>query len=135
MPSDAQLARLREIAGVNPAADLVVLFGSVARGTAAPWSDVDIGVRDLPFWAALELGSQLGAVLGREAHVVDLTTTSTWLQYLVAREGVLLFAREPATWPRFQADAAVRWFDIQPIVARCADGVRQALLSKEPRLG
>ncbi|MBI1947999.1 MAG: nucleotidyltransferase domain-containing protein [Deltaproteobacteria bacterium] len=118
---------LQQLARGYPDARLIVLFGSVARGAAHPGSDVDVAVAGLPFWQALDLGARLGAQLGREPHVVELERASDWLRFLVARDGVLLHQGEPHAWARFQAEAALRWFDLAPIVARCAEGARRAL--------
>jgi hypothetical protein len=102
------------------------MFGSVARGIPARWSDVDIGVLGAPFWRGLEIGARLTPIIGREAHVVDLATASTWLRYLVARDGILLFESEPGAWSRAQAEAALQWFDVQPIVALCGEGAKRS---------
>lgn len=124
--AELDLETLRSIAGADGSA-LVVVFGSVARGEARPDSDVDIGVLGAEFWAAHRLGARLGAALGREAHVVLLEDASDQLRFEVARDGILLHESEPSRWARFQAEAAMRWFDLEPIVARCAAGVRARL--------
>jgi uncharacterized protein len=121
------LDALRAIASEFPEARLVVLFGSVARGTAAPWSDADIAVLGLPFWSGLELGGRLATKLGREPHLIELETASTWLRFLVAREGILLHQGSPDAWARFQAEAMLGWFDFQPIHALCAEGARRSV--------
>jgi predicted nucleotidyltransferase len=126
------LERLRAAARGFSEARLVVLFGSVARGEATPLSDADVGVLGLPFWRGLELGAALGRVLGREPHVVELETASDWLRFRVAREGRLLAADEPDAWPRFQAEAALRWFDLEPIVRLCAAGAARTLRAGVP---
>jgi predicted nucleotidyltransferase len=128
------LEQLRTAASEFPDARLVVLFGSIARGTPASWSDADVGVLGLSFWRGLEVGVRIGGVLGREPHVVDLDAASTWLRFRVAREGILLREAEPAAWASFQADAALQWFDLQPIVELCAEGARRAL-RREPSVG
>lgn len=110
-----------------PQVRLVVLFGSTVRGTARPDSDVDIGVLGGSFWEQLGVGSDLARVYGREPHVVDLATCSDWLRFEVARGGALLFEREPGLWSSFQAQAAMCYFDLAPIVARCAEAVRERL--------
>lgn len=124
--------RLRRDASAFSDARLVVLFGSVARGDAASWSDADVGVAGVSFWRGLEIGARLGEALGREPHVVDLEAASDGLRYQVAREGLLLHEGEPGAWARFRAEAALRWFDLQPIVALCAEGVRRRLLGNQP---
>jgi predicted nucleotidyltransferase len=123
---DLDAETLTRIASAGGAA-LVVLFGSVARGDARPDSDVDIAVLGAEFWAANRLGAELGTALGREAHVVQLEDASDHLRFEVARDGVLLHEAEPSRWARFRAEATLRWFDLAPIVARCAAGVRARL--------
>jgi uncharacterized protein len=125
--ADLDLEPLRRIASAG-GTELVVVFGSVARGDARPGSDVDIGILGAEFWAAHRLGSELGAALGREPLVVQLEDASDHLRFQVARDGVLVYEDERSRWARFQAEAALRWFDLAPIVARCAAGVRARLL-------
>lgn len=130
--ADLDLVPLRRIACAD-SATRVVLFGSVARGDARPDSDVDVGVLEGEFWPAHRLGAAIGAALGREAHVVLLEDASDHLRYEIARHGVLLYESEPYRWARFQAEAALRWFDLAPIVERCAAGVRARLLREAAR--
>jgi predicted nucleotidyltransferase len=112
-----------------PGLQLVVLFGSVARGSARPGSDADIGVLGGAFWEQLQLGSALAAELGREPHVVDLGQAPEALAYEIARTGLPLFAEGPFTWAQFQAGAALRFFDFQTARQRCVEGVRRRVLA------
>jgi predicted nucleotidyltransferase len=126
MPDEAALdtaALARAIAPVS--GRLIVLFGSVVAGRPFPWSDVDIGTSGCDFWEGLRIGAALGRVLGREPHVVDLDRASDWLRFEVAREGAPIWQRDADTWQRFQAEAATRWFDVGPLVRRCAEGARR----------
>jgi predicted nucleotidyltransferase len=125
---EATLHRLRALASRAVGARLVVVFGSVARADAAPDSDVDIGVSGLGFWEGLRLGHELGAELGREPHVVDLDRATDLLRVQVAKGGVLLHEGEPDAWALFRAGAIVRWLDLAPLVALCAEGARLRLL-------
>jgi predicted nucleotidyltransferase len=131
---DPVLTPLREVCRAA-GARLVVLFGSVARGEARPWSDVDIAIDGLPFWEAQALGAAIGRALGREPHVVELADASDHLRYRIAREGVPLHEGEPDLWNRFRAGAAIRWFDLAPLVERCAEGVRRRLRREALRHG
>jgi predicted nucleotidyltransferase len=130
-PTDRE--RLGTIAAGYPLARVVVLFGSVARGTAFPWSDADIGITGLGFWEALELGARMATVLGREPHVVDLEPASDLLRYHVARDGILIREGEPGAWACFRAAAAVRYFDLAPILDICAGGARRRVLREAGR--
>jgi predicted nucleotidyltransferase len=123
-------AGLKDVARAFPDAQLVVLFGSLARGQEAAWSDADVGVSGVGFWRGLQIGAAIAAALHREAHVVELEHASEWLRYQVAREGILLHEGQPDAWARFRAAAAIRYFDVQPIIARCAEGARRLLLDQ-----
>lgn len=113
----------REVAGVR----LIVLFGSVARGQAFPMSDVDIGIVGTEFWNGLSIGSDLAHLCKREPHVVALDTAPELLRYEIARDGVLLFEREPDDWAMFRADAIVRYLDFKPVLDLCIAGARRML--------
>jgi len=123
-----ELERLRAEARRFDDASLVVLFGSVAAGNARSWSDVDLGVAGVSLLRGGEIGAALAAVSGREPHVVDLDAASDHLRFEVARTGVLLHEARAGAWARFQAEAALRWFDLAPIVALCRRGVERRLL-------
>lgn len=125
---DLDLVRLREGASRFADARLIVLFGSVASGTSRPWSDVDVGVIGVSLLRGGQIGAAIAALTGREPHVVDLDAASDHLRFEVARTGLLLHEAEPGTWARFQAEAALRWFDLAPIVALCRAGVERRLL-------
>ena len=45
MPSERFAERLEDLRAVAPSVELVVLFGSVARGRSRPDSDLDVAVR------------------------------------------------------------------------------------------
>lgn len=100
------------------------LFGSVARGTAAAQSDVDVAVlyaapppatlEGLP----LDLEARIEKLVGRPAQVVVLNTAPAGLVHRVLRDGVLLVDRDRSARIRFEVQARNAFFDLQPIVAR-----------------
>jgi predicted nucleotidyltransferase len=122
--------RAAGVAGTVANARLFVLFGSVARGEARSDSDVDLAVLGPEYWDVLRVGATLAAELGREPHVVDLATAPDLLRYEVAAHGILLFEHEPFAWARFRAESAVRYFDLAPVIATCAAGVRRRLAAE-----
>jgi predicted nucleotidyltransferase len=126
-PEEIDLPLLTRIAGRHASARLVVLFGSVARGTPLPWSDADFGVLGGTWIERLKLGAELGRALGREAHVVDLERAPEALRQEIARHGLLLREAAPGTWADYRAESFVRWFDVAPLRRLCAEGVRRRL--------
>jgi predicted nucleotidyltransferase len=123
------LSDLARTAARAPGVRLVILFGSTSRGQARPDSDVDIGVLGGEFWDQLRLGSELSIALRREPHVVDLARASDWLRFEAARDGILIYEREPRSWSGLKAEAMLRYFDLAPIIAICAEGTRRRLLA------
>ena len=130
MDASALARQTQQLATRWPDVRLIVVFGSAATGRARPDSDVDVGVLGGGFWEQLEVGSEIGRLMGREPHVVDLATASDWLRFEVARDGQLAYQIEPSAWARFRAESAVRYFDLAPIIALCSEGVRRRLLKE-----
>ena len=54
-------------------------------------------------------------------------SASDWLRFHVARDGVLLFKRTPGAWTEFKAGAMLRYWEVAPIIALTAEGVRRRL--------
>jgi len=100
------------------------LFGSVARGTASPRSDVDVAVlyaarppatlEGLP----LDLEGRIERLVQRPVQVIVLNTAPVDLVHRVLRDGVLLLDRDPSARIRFEVRARNEFFDLQPILAR-----------------
>lgn len=93
------------------------LFGSVARGTARPDSDVDVGVlysgeppRGLD---AFRLEGEIESLLGLPVQVVTLDTAPPDLVHRVLC-GKLLVDHDPSRRVRFTVQAENEFFDIQP---------------------
>jgi predicted nucleotidyltransferase len=127
------LVELAEVAGGYPSTRLVVLFGSVVRGTPLPWSDVDVGVLGGSWLEQLKLGAALGRSIGREPHVVDLERAPEALRQEIARQGLLVREAAPGIWSDYRAQSFVRWFDVAPLRRRCAEGVRRRLREEARR--
>ena len=102
----------------------VYLFGSFARGTEGPLSDVDVAILltqaiDRSLLGALEL--DLTAVVSRtlgtdEVSAVILDAAPLPLRYQVIREGRVLLDREPATRIAFEAYTEDMFLDFRPFL-------------------
>jgi predicted nucleotidyltransferase len=68
---------------------LALLFGSEARGTAGPTSDVDIAV-DAPGSDTLELCAILAEAVGRDVDVVRLEDAGIPLLQKLLRDGIVV---------------------------------------------
>lgn len=77
------------------------VFGSAARGTRRPDSDVDLGViyrdrqaRDSVEAEFLAVLGRLGIAAGADVHLVDLESAGHVLRFQVFRDGRKLFDRD-----------------------------------------
>lgn len=102
------LARLRARLRTEPSVELAVLFGSFARGSELPDSDVDVlvSLRQDGAAAAARLARRLSEAIGREAQVTRLeqAVRSPLLLAEVTREGRVLVDRGDR-WPELRRRA------------------------------
>lgn len=126
------LERLRQQIGGSPEIQLAVLFGSTARGTDRPGSDVDLGILLAPYSPALrfKVEAQLGRAARRAVHVVLLDEAPPLLRFEISRDGVLLFERGESLWSEFRAKAMIDWWDWAPIARKIEAGVIRHLKEK-----
>jgi predicted nucleotidyltransferase len=86
-----------------------LLFGSAARGTSTPGSDVDVlvALRDPRLERIVELSAKLTAATGRRVDVVRLDDAQTEPSFLadVIADGRVLVDRE-GLWPRLRSREA-----------------------------
>lgn len=121
MDRDATIAALRGRLEREPCVIAAWLFGSVARGTPRPDSDVDVAlltgeaatrtIEDL----RLDLAAELASAVGREVDLVVLDRAPADLVHRVLRDGALLLERDRSARIRFEVDARNRYFDMTPI--------------------
>jgi uncharacterized protein len=111
-PSERFAGRLEDLRAVAPSVELVVLFGSVARGRPRPDSDLDIAVGcdgpAGPDALYLLLAPRLATSL---LDLVDLRRASSLLAFQVARHGQVLYERDAGAFRSFQSLASRRYCD------------------------
>jgi len=122
MPSLSLPEKLRSLVAGAPADVVAVyLYGSQARGTASPGSDIDLGVllREAPPPTLQSTARRIEGYVERAVHVpveaVVLNTASADLIHRVFRDGVLLLDRDRAARVRFEVRARNEYFDLAPI--------------------
>jgi predicted nucleotidyltransferase len=96
------------------------LFGSVARGTAGPRSDVDVGIlydEDPPLTLeglGLRLEGDLESLLGKPVQLVVLNHAPVDLAIRVLRDGKLLVDRDRSRRVDFEVKTHFEFFDLEP---------------------
>jgi predicted nucleotidyltransferase len=124
IPTEQMADRLADLDRLAPEIELVVLFGSAARGRAGARSDLDVGVLG-PGPADLDaLFLLLAPRLGSDRlDLVDLRIAGSVLAFEVARHGRPLFERTPGAFRSFQSLASRRYCD----TAKLRDAQRRAI--------
>jgi predicted nucleotidyltransferase len=107
-----------------PGVGAVYLFGSRARETATPRSDVDVAILyaqpPAPSLEGIPLDTEadLERVLGVPVQVVVLNQAPVDLVHRVLRDGKLLLDRDPSARIRFEVRARNEFFDLQRVLAQ-----------------
>lgn len=123
MDAAAIEAKLREFLSRNAEREGIAaayLFGSVARGTAGPRSDVDVGVlyEEDPLLTleglGLRLEGDLESLLGKPVQLVVLNHAPVDLTIRVLRDGKLLVDRDRMRRVRFEVKTRFDFWDLEP---------------------
>lgn len=79
-------------------AHTIIIFGSVAKGTMRPESDIDIAylsqVRRSTY-QRFRIGQQLADLLDRDVDLIDFQESSTVFQIQIATTGIVLYEENP----------------------------------------
>lgn len=121
---DLVARRLADLPEGAPGLQLLVLFGSLAKGRKTGKGDVDLGAQcDGP--ADLDaLYLAIAPRLGTDrVDLIDLRRAGPLLAFEVARTGRLLFERRPGAFRAFQSLASRRYCD----TAKVRRAQRQAI--------
>jgi predicted nucleotidyltransferase len=128
------LDALRRILEAEPGVAYALLFGSRARGTDRPDSDLDIGLeliagtaRDVHSLGTL--AARLESAAGRPIDLVLLDEAPPGLAYRIFRDGHVLVERDHRALVARKARALLDYLDFRPIEQRCAAGVLRAAAS------
>ncbi|MDE3088886.1 MAG: nucleotidyltransferase domain-containing protein [Chloroflexota bacterium] len=116
--------------------ELMVLFGSRARGDMRPDSDLDLGVvfapRRMPTPLELSgLETQMLDLLRDDVHLVTLNFVNPELRMAAAREGRVLYRRGDAVWTRFVIQNLHLLHDSRRL-RQCDNDLIERFLEKRP---
>ena len=126
----------REVARVSANESSIVaayVFGSIARGTATPLSDIDVALLLDPGAAAADVCGRITDALSRRfgtdrIDVVTLDRAPTPLAYRVIREGRLIICRDGARVERFVAHTVLQYLDFKPLRSRAFQLLRSNII-------
>jgi predicted nucleotidyltransferase len=123
---DAIRAAARRTAGL----ELLMLFGSRARGDARSASDWDFGYLGTPEADITALLAALVELTGSDrVDLADLGRASGVLRFRAARDGQLLHEGRPGLGDEFRLQAAGFWCDMAPILG---PGLEEVLARLDP---
>ncbi|MCF7845244.1 MAG: nucleotidyltransferase domain-containing protein [Candidatus Pacebacteria bacterium] len=100
------------------------LFGSQATGTSISKSDIDIGLFfdkhqvDDFFEKRLELIGEISKLLKKDTDIVVLNTASSFLKYVVLKEGKIIFERSQDKRVDFELKTLNDYFDFKPVLEK-----------------
>jgi predicted nucleotidyltransferase len=115
---------LADIARATPSLQVLLLFGSRARGEESDRSDWDLGyLAD----DAMDVDGLLAALVNvlrtDRVDLVDLSRASGLLRFRAARDGVTVFESSPGLADRFRLEAVTFWCDAEHILRQGYEGV------------
>ena len=124
------LDAVASVARATVGLDLLILFGSRARGDAHPGADWDFGyladeTTDVPGL----LAALVGVLRSDRVDVVDLRRASGLLRYRAACDGVLVYEASAGRFDRYRLQAVQFWCDNAPVFERGYDEILEALPS------
>jgi predicted nucleotidyltransferase len=124
--SQAELVNQLAPLCARPDIQLVILFGSAARGKMHPRSDLDLAIlADQPL-DLIELTNQVTCLTHiNDVDLVDLRRASPLLAMEVVRHGRVLHERSPGLYAQFCSLAYRRYVD----TAKLREGQKQVIAS------
>ena len=97
----------------------VILYGSAARMSTTPQSDIDVCVVTSSYMS-LEEWESIMSHTGPALDLVLFQDLSPSVRYRVIREGKVMFSRDREALHRIKVETLRKYLDIQPLIDRNA---------------
>lgn len=124
MADSNALQAVADVAAQAPGLELLVLFGSRARGDVHPDSDWDFGYLAGPGFDPDDLLARLVLLLRTDqVDLVDLARANGLLCFRAASEGKPIYESKPGRFERFWFEIVSFWCDMGPIIRAGYDGI------------
>jgi predicted nucleotidyltransferase len=128
---DIERAIAHAVSG-EPSVVAAYLFGSVARGTAGPLSDIDVALLLPPGADGDALCDRVVERLASELRtdridVVSLRRAPLPLRYRVVSEGAVVLSRDRAALERFFVESVLQYLDFKVLRDRAFQTQREAI--------
>lgn len=120
LSEDVLHGRLKDVLSSHPDVRLALLFGSHARGTAGPDSDVDVAVL-APGADLLSLAGSLSAACDRDVDVISLHDPGVPLLEELVRDASVLFESRPGLSAEWRSKTLATLEIDRPWFARMQD--------------
>jgi predicted nucleotidyltransferase len=131
MPADTRQPAaelIRSVAARQTGLQMMVLFGSRARGDARAESDWDFAYLGDKRLDVARLLDELAEALDTDrVQLVDLETAGGLLRYRVCRDGLLLHEAEHDLFAHFWLDAVGFYCDASPVLEAGYEGILEKL--------
>lgn len=127
---------LRGALAQGPTLRFAILFGSQARGTARPDSDVDVAfvpVEPLTLAQEHALAAALERAVGAAVDLVPIADAPMALRWRIARDGVVLCSSPPSAASRFLAETGIEHDDLRELEVAGMRRFRAALAREAER--
>lgn len=128
LPADAVFDGLVSAARGTVGLDLLILFGSRARGDARPGADWDFGyLADEAADVSGLLAALVEVLEDDRVDLVDLGRAGGLLRYRAACDGLAVYEAAVDLFDRYRLQAAQFWCDNAPVFGRGYEEVLEAL--------
>ena len=115
----------------RPDIQLIILFGSTARGDARRDSDIDVAVLAVEAFDPISMTNDISGYLGTSCvDVVDLRRASPLLALEVLRHGRLLYESHPGNYAAFYSLALRRYVDTAKLRVAQQQAIRNFLAAR-----